>query len=120
MVAVILLGLASASGIAYSIARDSTPARPVAGSRANPTFAAPPPEPAPSARTASPTLRIRLNSATRAELELLPGIGPALADRIIAERARGGAFLRVDDLTRVRGIGARTIERLRPLVDVSE
>lgn len=68
--------------------------------------AAPPP-------TATAGLKININTAKRAELELLPGIGPSLADRIIAERDRGGLFKTLEDLGRVRGIGARTIERLR-------
>ena len=58
-------------------------------------------------------LKININTATRAELELLPGIGPSLAERIIAERDRSGPFTRIEDLGRVRGIGSKTIDRLR-------
>lgn len=60
-----------------------------------------------------------LNLATAADLELLPRIGPALAGRIIAERDRA-RFESVDSLLRVRGIGPRTLERLRPWVTVLE
>jgi competence ComEA-like helix-hairpin-helix protein len=56
--------------------------------------------------------RIDLNRAAIGDLELLPGIGPALAQRIVDERMRHGSFSSVDDLRRVHGIGARTIERL--------
>ena len=61
---------------------------------------------------------IDVNAATADELQLLPRIGPTLAERIIDEREHGGRFDRVESLTRVRGIGPRTLERLRPLVMV--
>lgn len=57
---------------------------------------------------------IDVNRADAEELERLPGIGPALAARIIEAR-RGQPFTSVDDLVRVRGIGAATVERLREL-----
>ena len=57
---------------------------------------------------------VDLNSASAAELLLLPGIGPTLAERIIEDRARLGPFPTVDALTRVRGIGPKTVENLRP------
>lgn len=63
-------------------------------------------------------VKIDINTAAQAELELLPGVGPALAARIVEERARGGRFTRVEDLGRVRGIGPKTIERLRAHVRV--
>ena len=58
-----------------------------------------------------------LNRATAADLEALPGIGPVLAERIVASRAQAGPFASVDDLKRVRGIGPATTARLRPLVE---
>jgi competence protein ComEA len=61
------------------------------------------------------TYRVNLNSATRAELLQLPGIGPALAERIEGRRPFG----RVNDLIDVPGIGPMTYERLRPWVAVS-
>lgn len=66
------------------------------------------------------SLAVNLNTATAQQLELLPGIGPALAQRIIEERARRGAFKSVDDLDKVKGIGPRTLAKLRPLVRVDE
>lgn len=60
---------------------------------------------------------IDLNSASVAEIELLPEIGPALAARIIESRERDGAFRSANDLDRVRGIGQGTIERVTPLVE---
>ncbi|MDP1662263.1 MAG: helix-hairpin-helix domain-containing protein [Phycisphaerales bacterium] len=59
-----------------------------------------------------------LNSATAAQLEHLPGIGPALAARIIADRTQHGPYATVEQLDRVRGIGPKTVEKLRPHITV--
>jgi competence ComEA-like helix-hairpin-helix protein len=57
--------------------------------------------------------RLRLNTASAADLEALPGIGPALAQAIVNERAQGGPFRSLEDLrSRVRGIGPRLLETL--------
>lgn len=61
--------------------------------------------------------RIDPNRAGPVELDRLPGVGPAVADRIVREREEGGAFRRPADLERVRGIGSATVERLAPLLD---
>ena len=61
---------------------------------------------------------VNLNTASKDQLMTLPGIGPATAERIMLEREDGGPFRSVDDLRRVRGIGAKRIEQLRPLVTV--
>jgi competence protein ComEA len=60
-----------------------------------------------------------VNLASAAELERLPGVGPALAARIVDVRAREGPFGSVDDLRRVRGVGGATLERLRPRLVVN-
>jgi competence protein ComEA len=60
--------------------------------------------------------RVDLNRAGAEELAALPGIGPALARRIVEDRAKNGRFRGVDDLARVPGIGPRTADRLRPWV----
>lgn len=60
---------------------------------------------------------IDLNSASLAEIELLPEIGPALAARIVESRDKDGPFRSSKDLDRVRGIGKGTIERVSPLVE---
>jgi competence protein ComEA len=54
------------------------------------------------------------NTASAEELDRLPGIGPALADRIVAERERGGPFRTVEELQRVPGIGPATRGRIAP------
>ncbi len=62
--------------------------------------------------------RININTASRAELEQLPGIGGGLAARIVEHRERHGAFRRVEHLIIVRGISERRFEALRPFVTV--
>ena len=62
---------------------------------------------------------IDINSATAQDLERLPGIGPVLALRIIADREEHGLFGTVDDLDRVSGIGPKKLEELRERVTVS-
>lgn len=59
---------------------------------------------------------IDLNTATAQQLTRLPQIGPKTAERILAYRQTHGPFKHVDDLTAVKGIGPRTMEKLRPLV----
>jgi competence protein ComEA len=59
-------------------------------------------------------LAVNLNEATQEDLEALPGIGPALASRIIAYREQHGPFTRIDDLRQVSGIGPKSLENLRP------
>lgn len=61
--------------------------------------------------------RVRINSASASELQSLPGVGPALAQRIIAERSRG-RFASAEDLLRVSGIGKAKLEKMRAYVEV--
>jgi competence protein ComEA len=62
--------------------------------------------------------RVNINTATASELETLPGIGPVLAQRIIAFREEHGGFRSVDELRNVPGIGAATFAELEPRVTV--
>ena len=62
---------------------------------------------------------VNLNAATVAELESLPGVGPAVAARIIEYREKNGGFKKVEDLMNVRGIGEKTFLQLKPLVTVT-
>lgn len=75
----------------------------------------------PSELEAAPPVayRIDLNKATKAELLQLPGVGPALVDRIMAYRQENGGFTSVEDLTKVPGIGPATLARLRTWVCVT-
>ncbi len=59
---------------------------------------------------------VALNSATARELERLPLVGPKTAALILQYRRRHGPFQDLESLTQVKGIGPRTLERLRPLV----
>ena len=59
---------------------------------------------------------VSLNTATLAQLDSLPGIGPAIAQDIIAYREARGPFTSIDQLTDVPGIGPAKMEKLRPLV----
>lgn len=66
----------------------------------------------------APTRAININTATPAELELLPGVGPALAARIADYRQLHGPFKAVEELDHVSGIGPRTLEKIRPYATV--
>ncbi len=57
-----------------------------------------------------------INQAPLAELTLLPGIGPQLAERIVLNRPQNGLFSSLDDLRRVPGIGPKTLEQLQPML----
>ncbi|WP_399545651.1 ComEA family DNA-binding protein [uncultured Microbacterium sp.] len=62
--------------------------------------------------------RVNLNTADAAELDTLPRIGPAMAERIIQWREANGRFTSVEDLLAVPGIGDKMLESLRDLVAV--
>lgn len=71
-----------------------------------------------SAATASSGGKININTAGVAELDKLPGIGPALAERIVQYRTDNGPFVRPEDLQEVAGIGPKTYEKMASLVSV--
>ncbi|MCS7285595.1 MAG: helix-hairpin-helix domain-containing protein [Anaerolineae bacterium] len=77
------------------------------------TPAAAPVAPSPS----SPSL-ININTASQAELESLPGIGPTLARRIIEFRETHGPFKSIEDLKKVPGIGEAIFSRIKDLITV--
>ena len=96
------------------------------GSPSIATGAAPASEPNGAPSTAGPTSTpasvavagelVDINTATAAELDALPGIGPVLAGRIVAYRDEHGPYATVDELEAVDGISVNTVEDLRPLV----
>ena len=70
-----------------------------------------------SGRNSNMMQSVRINSASAGELQQLPGIGPALAQRIVETR-KGGRFTSVEDLLRVPGIGKAKLAKLRDYVEV--
>lgn len=69
-----------------------------------------------AARPLEPGETIDPNTATATQLKRLPRVGPALADRIIADRNANGRYRTLADLGRVAGVGGRTLELLAPHV----
>ena len=63
-----------------------------------------------------PAAKVNINTASSGELETLPRVGPAMAERIISWRETNGSFAAVDDLLNVPGLGDKTFESLRDLV----
>ena len=79
----------------------------------------------PMSSTPAATTNIRagildLNTASAAELELLPGVGPSLAARIVEYREKNGPFKKFDELDKVYGFGPKMLEKIRPLVEVKD
>ena len=79
----------------------------------------------PEAAKAAPAAAARsgavdLNSASEEQLQEVPGIGPSLAKKIVDFRKENGPFKSVDDLLKVRGIGEKSLERLRPHLTVGK
>jgi len=72
------------------------------------------------ASSASGSKLLNVNTADTVALQALPGIGPKKAEAIILYRASNGPFRQVDDLILVKGIGPKTLEKLRPLVTVGK
>ncbi|MEO4052213.1 helix-hairpin-helix domain-containing protein [Solibacillus sp. CAU 1738] len=61
--------------------------------------------------------KININKADETELQTLPGVGPAKAQAIVAYRSEVGKFQSIDDLKKVSGIGEKSFERLKDLID---
>lgn len=59
---------------------------------------------------------VNINTADKETLVLLPGVGPVMAEAILAYRKDNGNFKSVDELTKVKGIGDKTLEKLKPFL----
>jgi competence protein ComEA len=62
--------------------------------------------------------KLNLNTATEEQLQMLPGVGPSKAERVLAWRKKNGAFKRVADLRKVKGFGYKTLKKLEAFLDV--
>ena len=62
---------------------------------------------------------VNLNTATMAQLETLPGVGPATAQRIVEYRQQNGGFKKIEELMNVRGIGEASFLKLKALITVT-
>ena len=78
------------------------------------------PEGATAAPAAARTGAVDLNSASEEQLQEVPGIGPSLAKKIVDFRKENGPFKTVDDLLKVRGIGEKSLEKLRAHLTVGK
>lgn len=117
MFAATLLGIASITALGVSLSRelrkDPAPAAVVPSSNDDALLISTTPKP-------SAVRLIDVNAASLSELDLLPGIGPALGQRIIDYRGEHGPFEHVDELQEVSGIGPRTLDKMRPLVTLGD
>ncbi|MCI2105195.1 MAG: ComEA family DNA-binding protein [Intestinimonas sp.] len=105
-------------------AAPALPSKPPAGSNppepmASESAPAEPQAAAPPAPSVSAAARVNINTADAAELATLPGIGEKKAAAIVADRAENGPFRIPENLTRVKGIGEKTLENLLDLITVS-
>jgi competence protein ComEA len=85
-----------------------------------PTTAAPDGEPHVAKKSSHKELtgKLNLNTATEDQLMLLPAIGPAKAERIVAWRKKNGSFKRIADLRHVKGFGYKSFKKLEPYLDI--
>lgn len=66
----------------------------------------------------TPVRVVNINEANAQELNGLPGVGPKIAERMIAYRNQRGSFRTVEELQNVKGVGKKLFEKIRPFVDI--
>ena len=91
-----------------------------AAQQAKAPSAAPAKSPRAAKPAAAPTSPVNLNTATQAQLEALPGVGPKAAQRILDYRKQNGSFKKVEDLMNVKGFGEKTFLKLKPMLTVDK
>src|SRR5204863_9541226 len=72
------------------------------------------------AKKKPPTKPVNINTATSEELQQVPGIGPATAEKILQMRKSYGAFKSVDDLLAIRRLGPKRLEKMRKYLTVGK
>jgi competence protein ComEA len=70
------------------------------------------------AQSAPPKAKININTASAAELESLPRIGPKVAQRIVDYRTKNGSFKKVDEIMKIQGIGEKIYEQIKDMITV--
>ncbi len=88
------------------------------GEGVTPILATPAPRTISTGVASAPGQRININTADISELDALPGIGPALAQRILDYRQANGSFRRAEDIKKVSGIADTIFERIKDLITV--
>jgi competence protein ComEA len=66
----------------------------------------------------APANQIDLNRATAEELTAIPGVGRVIAQRIVEFRDKQGPFRRIEDLLKIKGIGEKSFQKIRPYVKI--
>jgi competence protein ComEA len=72
------------------------------------------------AKSSAPASPVNLNTATQAQLEALPGVGPKAAQRILDYRKQNGGFHKIEDLMNVKGFGEKTFLKLKPMLTIGD
>ncbi len=116
--ALVLLALVALAAVHDLVDSRPRPARPFPDEPPAAATATTTPAPESGGAAAPASDPLDLNRASVAELDALPGIGPVLAGRIVAQREAHGPFRSADELLAVPGIGPRLWERLRSRVRV--
>jgi competence protein ComEA len=112
--AMLVAAIALVLWIGWPVPQDApSPAEPE-----QPTAQAPVAAPVTSVPQATTAAKVNLNRASADELQILPGVGPVLAQRMVDWRKAHGRYRTVDDLQGVKGIGKKRLEQLRLLVTV--